>query len=560
MSTPTPALAAAIRHHQAGRLHEAELLYRQILAREPANADALHLLGVIAHQVGRHDRAVEHIEAALRLRPADAEMYSNLGAAYHALGRLAEAERCYQDALRVRPDFASARYNLGNLFLKQDRPAEAAACYRLALQSLPDNLGILNNLGTALKAQGDLAGAAACFERVVRAQPGNAEFLLNLGMVREGQGRPAEALALYRQAVRLRPDLAGGHYTLANALKAQGELAEAVAAYRQALQLAPDHADAHFGLAMTLLTQGEWAEGWREYEWRWRTPAFTVPEYARGRGWDGSELHGRTIVLYAEQGLGDTVQFARYAALVRQRGGRVLLRCQDRLAPLLAGLRGLDGVVPRGQELPAVDCAAALLSLPGLFGTTPADVPAAVPYLDADPARRARWRAWLDRHPGRKVGVCWQGNPEHPEDAKRSAPLAALAPLAGVGGVRLVSLQTTHGLEQLAEQGERLRVLDAALTADEQGEGFLELAALLRELHLVVSVDTVTAHLAGALGVATWLALPFLADWRWLRQREDTPWYPTMRLFRQPRPGEWDAVFSRMGESLSGKGEGPVAP
>ncbi len=331
-------------------------------------------------------------------------------------------------------------------------------------------------------------------------------------------------------------------------------MAEAAAAYRQALALAPDYADAHFGLGVTLLMQGEWALGWPEYEWRWRTRNFSVPTYAQGRGWDGGALAGRTIVLYAEQGLGDTLQFARYAPLVRERGGRVLIRCQDCLVPLLTGLRGADGIIPRSQPMPPFDCAAALLSLPGLFGTTPANVPANVPYLHADAARRSRWRTWLDRQPGRKIGVCWQGNPQHADDARRSIALAALAPLAAVSDVRLVALQPRDGLEQIAQHGAALGLLDPALTADEAGNGFLELAALLSELDLVVTIDTAIVHLAGALGVPTWLALAYQADWRWLQGRDDTPWYPTVRLFRQSQRGDWDTVIARMAVELGRRG------
>jgi tetratricopeptide (TPR) repeat protein len=549
MSSLPQTLAAAIQHHQAGRLQQAELLYRQVLAVDPKQADALHLLGVIAYQVGRHDRAIEHIEAALRLRGPDPEMLSNLGGAYLAMGRAAEALSCYQRAVQLRPGFASAHYNLGNVLLGQKRLAEALACYREALRLQPDNVGAHMNLGNALQAQGDLAGAIASFQQALRFNPAFAEAHINLGIALHAQERLPEAAACYRQALQLRPDFPEGHYNLGNTLRAQGDLAGAAGCYRRSLQLKSDNADCHFALGMTLLAQGQWRDGWPEYEWRWRTRDFVVPPFPQPR-WDGSDLHGRTILLYAEQGLGDTLQLARYAPLVRQRGGRVLIRCQAPLVPLLGSLAGADGVVSRAEPLPPFDCHAALLSLPGFFGTTPDTVPADIPYLHADPARRKRWRAWLDEHPGRKVGVCWQGNPGHKEDRKRSIPLTALAPLAGVSGVRLVALQVGDGRDKLAQEGGGLRMLDPGLMPDEQGEAFQDLAALMCEIDLVVSVDTALVHLAGALGVPAWVALAHVADWRWLLEREDTPWYPSLRLFRQPRLGDWDSVLARITEAL----------
>jgi hypothetical protein len=423
------------------------------------------------------------------------------------------------------------------------------------LQIQPNNIGAQNNLGQVLKQQGDLEGSAACYEHVLRFQPQSAEVLINMGTVRDAQKRSIEAIAYYKKAIEFAPTLSAGHYNLGNTLKDQGCLPEAIASYRRAIECDPHHAESHFALGMSLLTQSEWKEGWREYEWRWKTPHFTVPEFARSNVWDGSELGGRTILLYAEQGLGDTLQFIRYVPLVRERGGKVLVQCQPRLIPLLGGVIGTDCLVPRGQPLPRFDCAAALLSLPGIFGTTTETVPA-LTRLQADPERRSRWRQWLDHFPGRKVGICWQGNPHHPDDARRSVPLSVFAPLSKIEGIRLVSLQATDGLEQLAQHGEEFKITDAGLKADEHGEGLQELAAILSELDLVGTVDTFTAHLAGALGVEAWVALIFMPDWRWILDRSDTPWYPSLRFFRQEASREWRRVFERLAEAVREKFEG----
>jgi tetratricopeptide (TPR) repeat protein len=549
MSSVATTLAAAIQRHQAGQLHEAEVLYRQVLAAEPRHPQALHLLGVIAYQVGMHEPAIEHILAALQIHGPDAEMLSNLGAAYVALGRIKEAEACYRQALQLRPTYAEAHYNLGNVFMKQGHLAAAIVCYQRTLQFQPNRPSALVNLGNAWQAQGKLLDAVACFEQVVRSQPGFVEAHINLGNAYHALARVPDAIACYRTALRLRPEFAEGHHGLGNALQSQGHIAQAMDCYRQALRLMPDHADAHFGLGLALLRQGQWEQGWPEYHWRWRTRDFTVPPFPQP-AWDGSDLTGRTIVIYAEQGLGDTIQFARYAPLIKERGGRVLLRCQVPLVRLLADLSGIAGIVPRDQPLPPCDCHASLLNLPMLFHTTPATVPAQVPYLTADVARRARWRAWLDEKPGRKIGVCWQGNPKHKEDAKRSLKIASLKPWAQVAGVRLVSLQVGDGDDRQAEEAKSSAMLDPGLVADQQGETFMELAALMRELDLVISVDTALVHLAGALGVPTWVVLAYVPDWRWLMEREDTPWYPTLKLFRQSQLGDWETVITRIAKEL----------
>ncbi len=288
--------------------------------------------------------------------------------------------------------------------------------------------------------------------------------------------------------------------------------------------------------------------GWPEYEWRWRRqdaspPALTQPL------WDGSSLQGKSILLYPEQGLGDTLQFIRYAPLVKQTGATVIVQCQPPLLRLLATCAGIDRLLPEGADLPPFDVQAPLLSLPRILRTTLASIPANIPYLSADPDLRARWRQSLSGVADFKVGIAWQGNPGHKRDRQRSVPLAAFAPLAEAPGVRLVSLQKGPGHEQLTELAERLRVLDLT----DELEDFADTAALLSNLDLVITVDTAVAHLAGAMGIPVWVALPIVPDWRWLLERQDSPWYPTMRLFRQTAWGDWAGVFERLTGALGQK-------
>ena len=384
-------------------------------------------------------------------------------------------------------------------------------------------------------------------------KPDFAEAYNNLANALRIQGNLDEAIVSYRRAVQLKPDWAQPYSNLANALQWRGHYDEALATCRQALRLQPDYVDAHLNYSMPLLLLGQFAEGWSEYEWRWRTQDFQrfVASWPRspGRYWDGSPLAGRTILLHAEQGLGDTIQFVRYAALLRQQGaGNVLLRCPPSLHRLMGTCRDIHAVFSE-NALPDCDVQLNLLSLPHLLGTTSIErIPANVPYLDSDPALVERWRDRLAALDGNRsslrVGIVWQGSPTHTTDRWRSVSLGQFAPLAEQAGVRLFSLQKGSGIEQLAKMPELAVDLGSELV------DLADTAAVIRCLDLVISVDTVVAHLAGALGVPVWLALSRVPDWRWLLEREDSPWYPSMRLFRQAELGQWEEVFRRMGEAL----------
>jgi tetratricopeptide (TPR) repeat protein len=582
MLTIAEALDQAVKHHRAGNLPEAEQLYRQVLQVDPHHVDALHLLGVVSNQLGHSEEAVTYISQALRRNPSFAEAYGSLGNALGRQGRLEEAVASYRQALRLKPGLAEVHNNLGNALRAQGRLDEAVASYGQALRLRPDYADAHNNLGVALKEQGRPDEAVASFEQAIRISPRSAEAHNNLGTALMEQGRPEEATASYQQALclkpnyaeahnnlgnalqklgrleeataslqqalRLQPDYADAHNNLGVALMEQGRLEEAVVSIQQALRLQPDYAEAHTNLAMTWLRMGNFEQGLREYEWRWRCKQAYMPPLPQP-AWDGSALTGRTILLRTEQGLGDTLHFIRYAPLVRQRGATVLVECQEALMPLLASCPGIDRLVPSPvAPTQSFDVQAPLLSLPGLFGTTLATVPADVPYLFADPKLIEQWRQELSTVGGFKIGIAWQGNPKHDRRGlgQRGTSLLQFAPLGRLAGVRLFSLQKGHGAEQLRTLGDLFPVTDLGGQLDECSGAFMETAAVMKALDLVVTTDTSIAHLAGALGVPVWVALPFAAEWRWLRSREDSPWYPTMRLFRQTEPGNWQGVFDRM--------------
>ena len=394
----------------------------------------------------------------------------------------------------------------------------------------------------ALAREGKSRDAEHLYRQALDYEPDLVDALVGLGAMLSDQGQFDEAIACCRRVVELAPHIAEVHYNLAIPLVKRNRLDEALASYRRAIDLKPDNAEFHTRYALTLLLNGQFAEGWSENEWRWKQPGKQQANPSRPR-WNGEPLAGRTIVLPTEQGHGDTLQFVRYAELVKQRGGIVVVESQAPLVRLLASCRGVDRVVARNQPLPAYDVIAPLLSLPGIFGTTLESIPANVPYLAAAPALVAEWQKRLSGAAEFKIGIAWQGNPTHRADKERSIPLSHFAPLAAIPGIRLYSLQVGLGRDQLAGSSLRTIVTDLG---DELGD-FHNTAAAVRNLDLVITCDSAPAHLAGALGVPVWVPLAFSPDWRRLLGRNDTPWYPTMRLFRQTEPGQWTSVFERIG-------------
>jgi tetratricopeptide (TPR) repeat protein len=472
------ALSLALEHQQAGRLEQAEALYREILAREPDNADALDLLGVLACQKGRRHQAAALIARAVTLNPAASFYHNNLGNVLQELGRFEDSVLCYQQALRLEPEYAEALSNLGNALTRLGRTEEALACLIEALRLKPDDPGLYSNLGATLQTM--------------------------------------------------------------------GRVDEAVACHQEALRLDPECVHAHTNLAAACLLAGDFRSGWREHEWRWKAPHSPARRFRQPQ-WDGAPLSGRSIFLYAEQGLGDTIQYARYAPIVRRRGAsRVILECQARLVPLLQSLPDIDCLVPAGAPLPRFDVQAPLLSLPWILGTTLDTIPAQVPYLQAEAARVQSWGRRTAALGSLKAGLVWSGNPDHKDDRNRSIPLELFVPLAGVAGVEFFSLQKGPAAAQLSAAPALLRITNL----EEESNQITDTAAIMMNLDWVITVDTMAAHLAGALGRPVWILLPFAPDCRWLLGRQDSPWYPSARLFRQHRPGDWRTVIEQVKEAL----------
>jgi tetratricopeptide (TPR) repeat protein len=462
-------------------------------------------------------------------------------------GHRPQAEALYRQILLASPTHADAHHALGLLAHQEGHTEAAVTWIRQAIVLDPWPAVYHYHLGILLMAQRRSAEAVEAYRQAVSLDPQFVEALRNLGVVLKEQGQVTEAIECYRQALRVNPLHVAVLGNLGVALLDQGQRKEAAACFDQALQLAPEDVPTRYNCSMLRLLNGDFENGWPGYELRWKLPGKDSRTFPQPF-WDGTSLEGKTILLYAEQGFGDTIHFIRYASLLRQRGGTVLFECPPVLRELLAGVAGVDRLLTPGEGLPPFDVRALLVSLPGLFCTTLATIPAQVPYLSADPERIAHWRKELEPLQGFKVGIVWQGSRIHKNDRQRSVPLTEFGPLSRVEGVRLFSLQVGPGMEQLGAPGAPSGVIDLGSRFDRGS--FADAAAVLKNLDLLITVDTALAHLAGALAVPVWVALPFLPDWRWMLDRPDSPWYPTMRLFRRTQPGRWGDVFRSMAAAL----------
>jgi Tfp pilus assembly protein PilF len=481
--------------------------------------------------------------------------------------RFAESEACAREALELWPDDIDMLNALGVAVWRQGRPEEAVEICERALRIKPDDFRVLTNLGLVHLEQQRTVEAADCFRAALRAEPNAFDPRMNLGIALSNLGEFDEAMVWLESALRMRPDSFDALQNVGMNLGRLGRHYEAMNYFERAIQQRPDFAEIHRNLSYMLLQRGDYERGWPEHEWRLTCKPHHGCRINR-TFWNGDDFRDQTILLHFEQGYGDTLQFIRFAPMVKRRGGRVLLLCQPPLLRLLARCAGVDLAFDGSGFEPTCQIQAPLMSLPSIFGTTLDTIPATVPYLNVEPVLVDHWGSILSRtlgsdegtetgapvgsRPARAgrpmlIGVAWRGNPGNQLDQWRSFPLTRLAPLAELPGVRLITLQVGHGADELANLGGRFPVIDLP---GRRGRDFSETAAIMSHLDLVIAPCTAAAHLAGALGVPTWVPLCRIGDWRWLTDREDSPWYPTMRLFRQTKLGEWESVFRRMADAL----------
>jgi tetratricopeptide (TPR) repeat protein len=531
------------------KFDEAVECYEQVLRLAPEHVGAHSNLGEVVRQQGKLKEALEHCERAVELQPDFAQGQTHLGLALSSNERFEEALPHFETALRLAPNLADAHHGLGYAMLQLRRVDDAIGEFEAALRLKPDLPDAHSNLGSALVRQGKYDEAMAHFRDALHLKPTSTDAHLHQAHCLWQLGRFEEAAASAQEALRLKPESPEGHNVLGVVHMKAGRPAEAIVEFTCAAELRSEFAQAHFNRGLAYLLQGDYRHGWPDYEWRWRCRDFVTHPIEEAQGWDGTPLAGRTILLHAEQGMGDALQFIRFAPQVKRQGGSVIVACAPPLMPLLSRCAGVDRVVDNRDLNVKFDVEAPLLSLPGKLGTTLETIPAEVPYLSGDPALEEHWRKELSPFAGFKIGIAWQGNRDHPEDRLRSVPLERFAGLTR-DGVQLISLQLGAGREQIDAVADRLPVADVMPRSEETPWTFLDTAAVIKNLNLVVTVDTSVAHLAGGLGVPVWLALAYAPDWRWLLEREDSPWYPTARLFRQKRFGDWADVFYRMGRAL----------
>lgn len=542
------ALQEAVSLHQQGRLRDAEKLYARALKAAPDNFDALHLLGLIKAQSGQMGEAHRLMSAALRINPGAPDALVNIANVLHALKRDAEALECLDKALAARPGDLEALLYRANTLTALNRPQEALACFDAVLARDPGRGDAHLNRGTVLATKGRHAQALADFDAVLAKAPNHAEALYNRGTALLELGRPAEALAAVDRVLAQAPKHMRAWNNRGRALQMLNQHADAIASFEKAIAVDKNYADAHSNLALSLLTLGDLGRGFTEYEWRWKRAGMADARRGyRGRLWLGEfPLGQRTILLSAEQGLGDTIQFVRYAPALARAGAKVALEVQPELKALLSGVEGVALCHARGETLPAYDVYCPLGSLPLALKTEASSIPADIPYLRADDAHIAKWRPAIAALPGKRVAFAWTGHARHANDRNRSIDLKLLEPLFGIEGVSFVSIQR------------ELRENDAALLARHAnvthigGElaDMADTAAIAALTDLTIAVDTSVVHLAGAMGREVWVLLPFAPDWRWTLNGPHSPWYSQARLFRQPAPGDWPSVIAATRDAL----------
>jgi len=528
------------------QLDQAAAAYRQILAVNPEDFAAHYRLGLVLQQDKQFEEAVISFQSALAIRPCVPDVQNDLGCALWTLGRHEEAARLFQDVLATEPSRSNVHNNLGCVMRALGRHSDAIASYERALAINENVADFHNNLGCALRADGRHEEALARYRRALELRPDFGDALSNLGTLLLEQDRFVEAIDNHRKAVRIQPTNYKVHHNLGAAFLRAGRFDDAIASYDEALRMQPGVAEMEFNRGIACLTVGKYEEGWRGFESRLKSENFNRSVFQQPL-WDGQALAEKTLLLHAEQGLGDTIQFIRYLTHVRALVPRTVVAVQSALVPLLkeshaGAIFGHDALVPK------FDFQAPLLSIPKILQTTLATIPAANPYLKPNRQLMESWRDRLDELPGLKIGIHWQGSPKYDGDRWRSIPLRCFEPLSRIAGVQLVSLQKNDGMEQLGS--ERFEVIQFGEDLDEVTGPFMDSAAIIQNLDLVITSDSAVAHLAGALGARVWLCLAKVADWRWLLDRDDSPWYPTMRLFRQIDHGNWNELFERVAAQL----------
>jgi len=530
---------------ELGQLEEAVKCFEKALVIKPGYAEAHYNLGVTLQELGQLEDSVKCYEQALAIKPDFAEAYCNLGVTINDLGQLEEAVKCYEQALATKPDYAEAHYNLGNTLKGLGQLEEAVKCYEQALTIKPDYAEAHSNLGVTLNDLDQLKEAVKCYEQALAIKPDYAEAHSNLGITLQELGQLEEAVKCYEQALAIKQDYAEAHSNLGNTLKELGQLDAAVKCFEKALVIKPDYAEAKWNLSLPQLVTGNFQEGWKNYESRWKKKDFEPKRHYPQPFWDGSSLVGKTLFLHSEQGIGDLIQFIRYVKVLSTKTTQIIVECPKSLHRLFSTIPEINVLVTKEETLPLFDFYAPLLSLPSILNTTLKTIPANIPYLlIADHIGTVS--PIVSQPRVLNIGIVWAGRPTHKNDKNRSIQLSLFSALTNIQDTQFYSLQVGDRKADLNHEDFASKIIDVGKNLGD----YAETATVINQLDLIITVDTSLAHLAGAMGKLVWVLIPFAPDWRWLLERDDSPWYPTMRLFRQPERGNWTAVFNEVHQAL----------
>lgn len=575
-------LQQALQLHQQGAVEKAQAIYQAILKQHPNHFDSLHLLGVSYIQIGQPAKSLELIAKALKINPESAQVNNNLGKALKDLGQFENALVAYEKALAIKPDYAEAYVNRGSVLLELNRPTEALQDFDRALSMNPGLASALINRGNALKALmrpsealleygkalainqnsaeaysnrgnalkdlGRLDEALQDFDRAISLNPNYAEAYNNRGIALRDLNRSSDALADFDRSLQRKPDAADVYNNRGNALKDLKRLNEALDSYDKSIAIKPDFADAYWNKSLLLILAGDYLNGWPLYEWRLQKEDLKEGYYSFPQpSWRGLEdIRGKRLLVYAEQGFGDLIQFCRYLPQLSALGAEVVFEVPKPLVSLVSTLDDCVTVVAKGEKLPDFDAHCPVMSLPYVFKTTLETVPVTTPYLNSDANKVKLWRHKLGDKKLPRVGLAWSGSTAHKNDVNRSMRLEELLPLMDLP-VEWHSLQKEYRQHDL----EFLQKMPKMHQHQEDLHDFSDTAALIDCMDLVISVDTSVAHVAGALGKPVWILLPYVPDYRWMLERDDSPWYPTAHLFRQPQVADWKSVVEKLVTKLA---------
>ena len=536
----TSILKLALRYHREGNLDDAKCLYQRVLGMEPQNADALHLLGLIVYQEEQYEIAVRLITQAIQIDSTKPSFCTNLGNVLQKQGKLEESIQAYQKAIQIQPNHVEALFCLGVAFKERDRLEESIQAYQKAIAVRSDFAEAYNNLGNVFQEQGKLEESIQAYQKAIQIQPDYADTYYNLGNVLQKQGKLEESIQAYQKAIQIQPNHVDAYNDLGVIFKEKRQLDKSIQAFQKSIRLNSNFAQAHENLGMLLLLKGDFLNGWKEYEWRWRSVQKSQKRDFKRPLWDGTPLDGKSILVYAEQGFGDTIQFIRYIELLPDTGTIIIFACQPELKRLFKSIDRIDALVTKGEVISDFDVHIPLLSLPYIFNTTLDSIPSQTPYLYSD--INSDFAFILDNEDHFKVGIVWAGSSTHVNDRNRSVNLNQFKELLSIEGCEFFSLQVGLHRADISQNGYDYIIKDLGKMFND----FRDTASAILQLDLVISVDTSVAHLAGALGKEVWTLLPFVPDWRWMFDRSDSPWYPSMTLFRQKKVGNWGDVFQQL--------------